>query len=181
LQKNISIVSFILLPPIVEIEMSSKLVNLAIVSFSILAALGSALGIAALIVWDKNQHNDCVGKTDLISFPYLTWLLVFGIVVVAINGLTILLLCIYGCVANEKSDDAGLPFLYVLIALTGLASFFQLAWFVVGSILYFKEIHDHCPTGESLRDFGLALFILQCISLCCACTGVANAKKAVSV
>jgi len=134
----------------------------------VLMAIGSSLGIASLVIWDQNRTNPCIVDSDLINFGYLTWLRWTGITILIVNGVSAFVLCIFAY-AMSMDNHSGLGAIcYACLALSNVISgLFQLAWYVVGAILLFDGVYNNCPHGLPLAQFGLALFIIQSISICC--------------
>lgn len=127
--------------------------------------LGScALGVCAIVIALNNKDNSCATDYDGISFSCTTWLLVFGATTLGFWALVILLMISAICVEMSLVTGFGLC---VAVAY-GL---FSTAWMIIGSVLYFHDVHDNCPTDGALRQFGLAVFIIWVISIggsCCS-------------
>lgn len=124
-------------------------------------------GVVSLVVWSNNEHNPCLGDGDLADFDYMTWLLWFGITIFIVNFVVLPLSVCFIWASSAKHNTLLAVTAVLLSAFSKLAIFFQFAWFVVGAILYFTQVHTHCPAGGALRDYGLALFILQSINFTC--------------
>jgi hypothetical protein len=128
----------------------------------------TSVGIASLVIWDENQNDTCAVRTDLVEFSYFTWLFWTGLVILIVNAIFLPAFIIYTC-ALARGKTLVAAFMFALLrSVSILTTLFDIAWFVVGAILYFKEIHTECPTGGALHKFGLALFILQCIGVGCS-------------
>jgi hypothetical protein len=137
--------------------------------FVVTLVMGMAMGIASIVIWQQNKENPCVGTTDLVSFDYLHYLLITGVCIIAVNGVSILLVCCYGMATLVDFTFGEVASGALFVTLTLLNGFFTIAWYFVGAILYFSTIHLDCPSGQSLRDFGLAFFIIQTVAIACAC------------
>jgi len=128
--------------------------------------------ICSIIIANQNSTNPCAEDDDAIALAYTDWLWYFGVLGLCTLGIVVLL----GAAAVFVN---GLQHLTKLIVSCSLCLFitltgFWLAWMIVGSILYFHDIHGTCPAGETLRQFGLAVFIiwviqtgLGCMRSCC--------------
>jgi hypothetical protein len=137
--------------------------------FVVLMSTGFTMSIAALVVRSQNEGNPCVTNSGLMSIGYLDWLLGFGVSSFVANSIATIIGIIYikaTSDANQRTINWSFGLLVLINLISGL---FQLAWYIVGAILYFTEIHDSCPARHSLRDFGLSLFIIQSVSLACTC------------
>ena len=133
-----------------------------------LLVLGSTFGVASLVIWSKNSDNPCLGGTSLIGFSYLTWLLWTGITILVGQVVELLLLGLYLHADNNKNDGLAMMTWISAAIWMFLYGCFSVAWYVVGAILYFKEVANNCPTGQNLHDYALALFIIQTVGIGCA-------------
>jgi len=133
----------------------------------VVVAASFGLAIGEIVVANKFGDDVCVGNYHGISFSYKTWLLVSGWVniatfcaLAALGGCYLVAASAQGTVAQGAIGAAG-------ACLMWLFGMYSLAWYIVGAVLFFKEIEPSCQSGKPLYDFGLALFILQTIGICC--------------
>lgn len=110
-------------------------------------------GICSLYYATTSSSETCFTKYNGISFTYLQWLFIHGIVNCAIAS--IIIISIFFC-KSEKN----LP---ITSCLGTCILLFTCAWFIVGSILYFTTVNPHCDSGLPITMYGLALFIIQII------------------
>jgi len=116
-------------------------------------ACASALSIAALVIAASSSAS-CLAEYSAINFSYITWLIAYGW-----SGLGVIFVVIFmfvGFIILQKKSI--LPFITFLAVLCGL---FQIAWFGVGTALYFGQVKPNCV--GTLADFALANFIIQCV------------------
>ena len=140
----------------------------------ILLLIGFAVPISALVISATSAHAECVGQYGRINVSYGTWLLVYGISCIILLSFMLFTLCLLvrnRAEASNRSICHGI----CLILFQGV---FQLAWFVVGAVLYFNVVAPDCSSSSTVYAFGLALFVLQCIIIvtaiiaikkCCSC------------
>jgi hypothetical protein len=125
----------------------------------LILAIQLGLSIASIILNDKYDADQatCMGNYGGILFGYQKWLLIFGWTGIGIVSAIVLgLLC--SCAQEIRESMEGL-----VNSIAGLGYLFQVAWYVVGSILYFKTIHHDCPSGDVIRDYGLSVFIIETV------------------
>jgi hypothetical protein len=46
---------------------------------------------------------------------------------------------------------------------------FNVAWFIVGGILFFETTYPACPLGRPVTDIGMTVFVLQAIGVGIPC------------
>lgn len=128
---------------------------------------GSVMFICSIVIANQNASEPCILDDDAIALGYIDWLWYYGVLGLVMQGIFILcigaLLAVYGLPNLTRYITTCSLCIFVVLAL------FWLAWMIVGSILYFHDIHDSCPVGQSLYQFGLAVFIIWMIQigLCC--------------
>jgi hypothetical protein len=118
----------------------------------ILLALLLALPIAAIVMGQLHGNDACVGGNGMINVSYQMSLYIYGGVVIALVGLE-LLVDLTGILGG------------VLWQLKYLTNVFLFAWTIVEAIIFFDTVNGHCTSSDSIWQFGLALFILQVLSL----------------
>ncbi len=111
----------------------------------------------------SNNSYTCIGQYFNINFQYDTWLNIFG----SVNMLSIsfgLYLYFFQFTADWKHwNDFKEKICLIFFCIMYL---FNFAWYIVGAILYFNTVFLNCERGQSIHDFGLALFIIQTIHFC---------------
>ena len=140
------------------------------VSLCLLCTL--AISVPAIIISSDDAGAACLGSYGGISFNYTKWLNIYGWINVACLGLFLILLS--GYLVSGSATEAG--FVLSAARVYAVIDAFHLAWFVVGAILFWKEVDGYCPADQPLHDFALALFILQCIFICCSCSVTKSSK-----
>lgn len=121
--------------------------------------LNFIFSIASIVISDKFGNDFCIGIYQGVSFSYGVWLTVNGWTGIAI----ICFLTFFGAITKFNEDDkciSGLCWVYTIFIFI-LYLLFQFAWYIVGGILFFTEIHSTCEKGKPLYDFALGLFIVQ--------------------
>lgn len=106
--------------------------------------------IAAIIIGSKNQDVDCMIDKTHIVFSFPTFLIIYGSVDLGINILT------------SRPDNEFFKFI------VSLYPYFNLAWFIVGSVLLFLEVEPECknnPDGKQLWTFGTIWFGFEIIGI----------------
>lgn len=146
----------------VDANIDFKLKGIACCVITIGIVSGLCFGIASILISISNTNNSCVEKFSGISFNYLQWLYIFGIIQLA----WIVLLCVIGFFWFVVKID--------LMFLCHIMNLFNFAWYIVGSILFFEEVAKTCQ-GCQLYNYGLTLFILQTIGF--VATGCTLSKK----
>ena len=115
------------------------------------------LGITCVIVGSQSQPECSIEYSD-IEFSYSEWMVIKGIVDLAILGFASITMIsgIFVSWCKEWTPimllGVGIP--YIL---------FSFSWYIVGGVLLFSTMTD-C-TGEPLWTFGLVLFIWQSLGL----------------
>jgi hypothetical protein len=140
---------------------------------TIVIGLELALAIPAVVIAEQHEHESCIGSYSGISFPYGIWLKVFGWTQIG----AVLATIVFGALSIVCEMEAASAMIILTNVLSG---FFHFCWFIVGAVLYFKEVSPNCPSGTPLYDFGLALFIIQCIAwggACCGGSGKASSSN----
>jgi hypothetical protein len=148
-------------------EWAHKYTTMGCVATFVSLLIGAALGMAVgglVLVYGDNSDNTCIGDLEGISFSYVTWLRVMGFSF--IGGLLVLLALVFAhgwwgtwC-TSKLATVFGLLFF-----------FFQMAWYVVGSILYWETVTTNCASGTEIQVFSLALFIIQTVVITCMYCG----------
>ena len=123
-----------------------------------------ATSIPAVLIGGDNVSAQCLGSYGGISFNYAQWLNIYGWMNIACLGFFLCLASLW--LVSPSLEMAVFLFGSIITVLLGL---FNLAWFVVGAILFFKEVDGYCPAHQPLHDFALVLFIFQCFGICIGC------------
>lgn len=122
------------------------------------------LYVCALVIGRNNEENPCLKKDDTVSVHYIRWLYIYAgtnlaVVFLMIVGLLYLFFLFVCDQTTPFQDPRGLA----CIRGFGFSfSFFMLAWLIYGAKLYWGEVASECH--GAIRDYGLATFILTCIS-----------------
>lgn len=138
--------------------------SVALIFFGIYLGVASSLSIAALVVSNKDGDNTCIGHYNGISITYAKYLVVFGWTTISISLFTLFTVLI-SLVYKENILQP------IAIALVMLFSIFDFCWYIVGTILFFKEVNNNCGDYTMIHQFGLALFIIKTIAWSVACCG----------
>lgn len=139
-----------------------------VIGFAIIACLATyALSIAAIVVSLEEADDACLQHYSGISFGYPTWLYVYGVTSIALTTVFILVVTT-GAFSESLSSPVAISILCPGVSVVVLGGLFEFAWFIVGAVLFFKEVAPDCPSGHLLYDFGLALFIIQCVGYACS-------------
>lgn len=118
-----------------------------------------AMGIAALIVGLADGQETCLQAypaAGLSAINYGHYLVGYGASHIAVGGaMLLLLLCLAGGVRVEGCINT----LSILLVL------FKVAWYGIGTALYFGSVYHHCSLGTRLGDFAMALFVVDTVAV----------------
>lgn len=128
----------------------------AICGLTILSIFALALGIPAIVIGFKDEPA-CVNTYEGISFTFVTWLRVFGLVI--ISSTILLVVTAISAIQLESKLLAG-----TAVVLRWLFRVFGLVWFVIGTVLYFKTVDENCG-DEPIGEYGLAWFIIYIVGI----------------
>ncbi len=134
-------------------------------------ACNSVFAIAALSIAYQYGADECMVKYHGISFNYGTWLLIYGWTQI-IEALILLTLGAIFCILKFMLINDNATFIVATIVVI-IGSLFQIAWYVVGAILFFMEVDPTCSVASPLHKFGLTLFIIKSAFIAC---GLCNGK-----
>ncbi len=142
----------------------------------LIVGFNSALAIAALQIAHQYGADECMVKFQGISFDYGTWLVIYGWTQISESLILLTLAGCFGVLILMHAEDI-ITFVSIAMgAVLGIGSLFQIAWYVVGAILFFMEVAPHCSSGLPLYKFGLTLFVIKSVIVGCGLLS-ANAKK----
>jgi hypothetical protein len=141
------------------------------------SCVGLALGIAAVTIANDYGADACIGVFNGISFAYGTWLFIYGWVQIATFIEMFLIGVAFGLAAAMSQEACAAASGCLLLVSYAVLGLFQVAWYVVGAILFFTEVFQTCVHSSQLYVFGLTLFILQSISIACAICAKKAQKK----
>jgi hypothetical protein len=122
--------------------------------------LWASLGSLAVYVSIHTSADErmCLAPYKGISFDMITWLAVFGWT--SIGVVAALLLVAFWVIVTSTAQSIDVAALRV----AGLSFSFHLAWFIVGSVLYWRTVNtrgDACPS--LLRQATFAIWIIECV------------------
>lgn len=148
-------------------EWSQKITSLGCIGMFTTLLIGAALSVAVtglVLVYKDDPSLVCVGSLGGVSFSYITWLRVMGFTFIGSMLLEIAFVCAHGISGTIFTSKAATYF-------GGLMYLFQVVWYVVGAILYFKTVSNNCDSGTQIQTFSLALFIIQTTVVVCLYCG----------
>jgi len=144
--------------------------------FPLLLGYLFAIPIASIIIGKKYMGDPCLDNYDGISFDFPTFLYINGIIYVTVSSLIPLVSCVFSCVTLDYDDSEEIKkekkkiFTEKINKCTYVIILPGLAWGVVGTFLFFKEVGDDCfNNSKQLYRFGLFwviyLMIMDCINI----------------
>jgi hypothetical protein len=134
------------------------LVDGARFAYVVTLLLWAALGALAVYVsmHTTGDERACLSPYGGISFDMITWLDVFGWT--SIGLVAALLLCVGGALLHSEWADI------TAWRLFGLGFSFHLAWFIVGSVLYWRTVNTRGDACSSLlRQATFAIWVIECV------------------
>ncbi len=139
--------------------------------------LGLTIGAIAIILGIFNlsfivpslvyayEGTTCVNTlVDGISFTLSTWLQVDAYMRIGVVGI-LLIAAIASCI----SLNLGVKMFVCVICLILFYSLFQLAWMIVGSVLFWGKLNPIGVCSGGVQAYMYALLIISYIAICCNC------------
>lgn len=119
--------------------------------------------IIADLVFAYNDTSECLNQDlNAVSFTLKTWLLVHAYV-----NLATLLLIILFVIMYFINPDAAAAFGVCVMCFMCLGALFGLAWFIVGAIIFWGQLHPEGTCNSSLNTYMWILLILTAIGSVC--------------
>ena len=114
------------------------------------------LGIPAILIGIDKTASECLLPYDNISFNYVVWLYSFA-TMQFLSIFIILWFAIWPLICTIQ-----IPKMPQMVIIT--LSLFTIAWYIIGSILFFKQVVPEC-NGQKMYHFASTVFILQTIGI----------------
>lgn len=133
-------------------------------SLFLIGVNAAVAGMALYYVYGQDSALDCIGHLWSISFSYITWLRVMGFTYIGGLMVAIFLIFLHGWFSTVCTSKSAVLWGYLFYA-------FQLAWAIIGAVLYWTTVVDNCQNGGAIQAFALAIFITESVVAICLALG----------
>ena len=139
--------------------------------FTYLSLLVMGFFVTSIIAIAKGPDYDdpCIGVSTTIKLSYVQWLQIYGWTNISIMAIALVCLWYYSDRQEYLTSIWWRPHgliqceCIVLFVSSVVGLIFQIAWYIIGALLFFETVNDSCGVTLAIHHLGIGIFVMETV------------------